>query len=1043
VPIRRSDGAFYGTLCAIDPEPHRLTPEQADVLRVLARLYATLLERSEEIERRRAAEHALLEADERFRTFLRHSPAPIWLKDDAGRYVFASAAAEAAAPVAGGWTGRTDADLFPAEVAAARRALDARAAAGAAEATEVLPGDDGRPRVFLTAAFPFAAPDGRRYAGGVAVEVTAEHRLQEEARRREARFRALVEHSSDMVAVIGDDGRIRFASPAFERVLGHRPEDLVGRPYADLLHPDEVDRVVAAMASLRASGGGSVAGEARLRAADGGWRWVESVLSNPADEPAVGGVIVNARDVTERKEAERRTAALAAVVDSARLVGFAVDRGGNVSAWNRAAAEHLGIPAAQAVGRRLPRLAPAGEDDPLPSMLARVLRGERTGYAEIRVATPVGEVRDLGVSVAPILGADGAVEGASVIGRDVTEVNRALADRARIAAQERAVLDAAGEAMMLVSPDGTVLVANRAFGGWFGIEPASAVGRPLAALAPVLGRALGDAGFVPAALAAAADPGAEFATGFSQAHPAARELALVSAPVRTDEGDPLGRLFVLRDVSHEREVERAKSEFVSLVSHELRTPLTSIKGFSDLLLEDPTLAGEGEAREFLRIIGANADRLVELVSGMLETSRIESGRVEPEREELPLAPLVEQAVAALRPQLEARNQTASVTAEPGLPPAWADPRLVTQIVTNLLSNANKYTPDGGRIAVRLERDGSMLRCAVTDTGIGMSADELEQVFTRFFRARNQTTMATRGTGLGLSITRSLVELHGGRVSVESEPAVGSTFAFTLPIAAEVRAPEADRTAPAPGDGVLVVEDDPDTARLVRRRLEAAGHRVLVAATGADALALAEAERPALILLDLVLPDLDGLDVLEHLKADPALAAIPVLVHSATDDDGAGRRLGAVGHLAKPVAEAALLDQVAALVRPGAGAVLVADDEAAVRRLVATMLRRGGYRVLEAADGAEAVDLALREQPALALLDIRMPRMTGIEALHALRGDPATRRVPVVMMTAHAAAASDARGALAAADPGFAALLSKPFSLDDLLAAVERALATAA
>jgi CheY-like chemotaxis protein len=216
-------------------------------------------------------------------------------------------------------------------------------------------------------------------------------------------------------------------------------------------------------------------------------------------------------------------------------------------------------------------------------------------------------------------------------------------------------------------------------------------------------------------------------------------------------------------------------------------------------------------------------------------------------------------------------------------------------------------------------------------------------------------------------------------------------------------------------------------------LERAGHRVLVATTGADALDLAAVERPGLILLDVVLPDIDGMTVLGRLKADPDLAAIPVLVLSMLPDDGTGRRLGAVGYLAKPVAEAVLLERVADVVRPDRDHLLVADDDPAVRRQVATLLRRKGYSVLEAADGEEAVAIALRERPAMVLLDIRMPRMDGIEALHALRDLEETHDVPVVMMTASPAVAGAAREEMA--ELGVSALLTKPVTMEDLLAPI--------
>ncbi len=1337
VAIRRSDGTLAGTLCAVDPEPRRFGPGRLATMRVLARLYATVLERDEEIERRRHAESALRQNDARFRAFVRNSPIPFWLKDDHGRYALASPPAEAAAPIPGGWIGRTEDDVFAPDVAAVVRETEreVQRTGQPYQGTELVPDEHGQPRYFHVVRFPVVDEAGSRHVGGFSIDVTAETELRQrlgasetwfralienatdvlmvmdveatasfvneavrrvlgyepavfvevplpdlvhpddlprvpellagvvgrpgqevraelrirhadgtyrwldfsahdrshepaisgivvsardatdrvaedraeriaadaapriaaaadadaariaalatvaahtgafaaelwtpdedgtlrlgpawypgagdvrafhdaglgmrlgpgegvqgaawerqepvwasgfverpqtyrsreaaalgwssiaafplaidgafagsalfwfgphgpadvwltraiedaldrvapmlaarerqfDLERNERWFRALIENSSDLLAVVDARGRHVFVSPSYGTLLGHRTEDVVGATISSLIHPEDVEREREAFARLVAAAGATMHAESRIRTADGGWRWVSFILRNRLDDPAVRGIVVNGRDVTERKEAERRQAVLASVVEGAAFAIFSVDRDGVVTAWNPAAETQYGIPAARVVGGPLPDLAAPGTEDPMPGAIRRVIAGEPPQRTNALHRGDASDPRAMGVTVSPVRAGAGGIIGASVTAVDITELVHAQQERERLAAQERAVLDAAGEAMILVSPEGVLLTANRAFGRWFDIDETELAGQPFAEIEPGLRRAFSDPeAFLAAFAGAVPDGGHEFDAGLTQTWPDRREIEASSTPVRAADGHHIGRLLALRDVSHERAVEAAKTEFVSLVSHELRTPLTSIKGYTDLLLEETGGVLDGEAREFLEIVGANADRLVTLVSGLLEMSRIESGRVDAQPEALALQPLAAQVIASMRPQIEARGQTVALEAAPDLPPAWADPALVTQILTNLLSNANKYTPEGGGITVRLSRDGAMASCAVVDTGIGMTPAETEQVFTRFFRASNQTTMATRGTGLGLSITRSLVELLGGTISVESAAGKGSTFTFTLPLALE-RASDAvaaAATETAAGMGVvLVVEDDPDTARLLRRVLERAGHHVLVATTGSDALDLAAVEDPALILLDIVLPDIDGMTVLGRLKADPDLAAIPVMVLSMLPDDGAGRRLGAVGYLAKPIDEAVLLERVGDAVHPDRDQLLVADDDPALRRHIATLLRRRGFSVLEAADGEEAVAIALRERPAMVLLDIRMPGMGGIEALHALRDLEETHDVPVVMMTASPTVAGDAREEIE--ELGISALLTKPITMDDLLAAIGSAVA---
>ena len=281
-----------------------------------------------------------------------------------------------------------------------------------------------------------------------------------------------------------------------------------------------------------------------------------------------------------------------------------------------------------------------------------------------------------------------------------------------------------------------------------------------------------------------------------QRWPAKRELQLDSAPVPAPGGGLLGQLFIFRDVTHEREVDRMKSEFVSLVSHELRTPLTAIGGFVDLLLEEEGEDAPREAhKDLLRVVKRNSERLTALIEELLDVSRIEAGRVDLKPQPVDVAAAVHGVVQLLRDQFAQKEQSLVVDIDPALPRVHADPGRLAQILVNLLSNANKYTPRNGRITVAAGEAAAPagagatprplggerpVTISVTDTGIGLSAEDQARLFTRFFRAGDQAAKHTPGSGLGLWITRSLVELHGGALSVVSELGRGSTFSFTLP-----------------------------------------------------------------------------------------------------------------------------------------------------------------------------------------------------------------------------------------------------------------------
>jgi len=249
---------------------------------------------------------------------------------------------------------------------------------------------------------------------------------------------------------------------------------------------------------------------------------------------------------------------------------------------------------------------------------------------------------------------------------------------------------------------------------------------------------------------------------------------------RIGESSPDGAVVTFRDVTRERDSDREKSEFVSQVSHELRTPLTSIKGYVELLLDDRRLTDE--QREFLTIVTQNTERGIALISDLLDISRMETGRLKLALDTVNVRTLIQEVVGSLLPLTERKHQEVLIEVPSALLTAWADPQRVAQVVINLVSNAHKYTPDGGRIRVSANSDErNYVRVDVQDTGIGISAEDQAQLFKPFFRARNRVTREAGGTGLGLTVSRSLVDLHGGQMTVASQPGVGSTFSFTLPV----------------------------------------------------------------------------------------------------------------------------------------------------------------------------------------------------------------------------------------------------------------------
>jgi len=471
---------------------------------------------------------------------------------------------------------------------------------------------------------------------------------------------------------------------------------------------------------------------------------------------------------------------------------------------------------------------------------------------------------------------------------------------------------------------------------------------------------------------------------------------------------------LFRELEHKsRELEvasRHKSEFLASMSHELRTPLNAVIGFSDVLLD--RMFGELTERqeEYVRDIGDSGRHLLELINEILDLSKIEAGRMEVDLAPVSLPDLLEHGVAMVRERAARQGISLALDVAPEVGAVHADELKLKQVVLNLLTNAIKFTPSGGSVEMTAAVDGDMAVVTVRDTGSGIPEAEHEAIFEAFQRGGRGARETTEGTGLGLTLSRRIVDLHGGRLWMDSRVGEGSTFAFSVPtLAVDAAGTEAAEAGTADGEaagageaagGILVVEDDPRSADLLRIILEGAGHTVVVARDGVEGLELARRLSPAAIVLDVLLPRLDGWELLARLKRDPATSGLPVVIVSMLDERGAGFALGAAEYLVKPVDRDALLGALAQWTDlPGDGRTVVAiDDDPRDLELVEAALTPHGWSVLRATSGEEGVELVRRERPSVVLLDLLMPGVDGFEVVERLRADPDLTDVPIVVLT---------------------------------------------
>jgi signal transduction histidine kinase/DNA-binding response OmpR family regulator len=482
-----------------------------------------------------------------------------------------------------------------------------------------------------------------------------------------------------------------------------------------------------------------------------------------------------------------------------------------------------------------------------------------------------------------------------------------------------------------------------------------------------------------------------------------------------------------------QEADRLKDEFMAVVSHELRTPLTAISGYADILLRK--LSGTLNERQERQVVGIRdaSRRLLALINDLLDVSKLEAGTLDLHLGAIEPYAAIERAVASTRiiaankgVQLEVREPVENGD----LPRVRADDERLQQILSNLLVNAIKFTPHSGSIWIEARSEASRvgggvqeLVFRVSDTGVGLSPDQAERIWDRFYQVESTSTRRFGGAGLGLAIVRRLTELHGGWVEAVSDGADrGSTFAVHMPavprdVELETSHRQVAATAllgpsssvrdaiPVGAERVLVVEDDPHIATVLRTYLEADDYRVEVVADGQQAIQVARADPPFAITLDISLPKLDGWSVLNALKRDPATRNVPVIIISIVDNRDFAMVLGAIDYLVKPIDHERLqsvLRGLRSLGVDGRGSgelILVVDDDPALRDVLGTSLSEDGWRVATANDGQAALDAIAQERPAAMVLDLMMPNVDGFEVLRIVRQEPALRDLPIVIVTA--------------------------------------------
>jgi PAS domain S-box-containing protein len=727
---------------------------------------------------------------------------------------------------------------------------------------------------------------------------------------------------------------------------------------------------------------------------------------------------------------------LEAIIKASPLAIIAVDANDRVILWNQSAERMFGWNESEVLGQVLPILPP--ETEPLPRG-QESYSGSRQAIESVRIRKDGGRV-PVSIWTAPIasLGGRIAVLADLTPAREAERVRVDLVERERAASEMAAagqrfslLLEAAPDAILEVDPGGLIVLANPEAERLFQRSSDELVGLPVDTLLPErfrgghmahrdhyathpVRRPMG-AGLD---LYAVRKDGVEFAV----------DINLSPLPLGPEKGHVM---CVLRDVSQRRraeerirvlnqslerrsseladanqelsernqEVERAnrlKSEFLASMSHELRTPLNTILGFSELLSEETAGLLNETQKRFLTHIQRDASHLLELINDVLDLSKIEAGRLELRLEKFPMAVAVAEVLTSIRPLAATKGISLDSNLDTQLV-LQADRLRFKEILYNLLSNAIKFTPSGGRVWIESSMLESAVCILVADTGIGIAPEDQQPIFESFRQASATTKGVREGTGLGLAITKRLVEQHGGRIWVESEPGKGSRFFFTLRISEPEEAPGVGAGSLSPL--LLVASQLTSWREEILPRLQQDGFRVETAGSGTDAFLKAKDLRPDLVLLDMELPGRSGWETLHELKTTPDTRAIPVIIASASDESKMGAALGAAESLTKPLSGVALIQAVRRVLQPeGSLRILIVDDDLETRELLADTLMNEGHTPLTARFAAEAQRILGTSRVDAVVLDLLLPGRNGFEVLSDIRANPKLSRLPVLVLT---------------------------------------------
>ncbi len=611
-------------------------------------------------------------------------------------------------------------------------------------------------------------------------------------RKSEQWLRTLLAHSYDAIVLTGADGTPLFASPSIQRILGYSPEEYMVFNGAERTHPDDLAHVTTFFRQLLQEPSLTFPPQhMRFRHQDGSWRWIEYTATNLLTDPAIGAVVFNFRDITERKEAEAMQHLLAAIVSSSddAIVSKTLD--GIITSWNVAAERMFGYSAQEAIGQHITLIIPKELHHEEEVIIQKLRRGERIEHFDTIRQRKDGTTLAVSLSISPIKDKQGKIIGAAKIGRDITE-RKQLEDELRRSKQQLEVIfENIADGIIVYNPDNQIIYANEAAAHLNGFSSVQAMlempTNTIATQFELIDESAEPFPFsqLPHRRVLAGEQKAEAIIGYRKSSTSQPMLWSMSKarPVFDEKGKLLLVITILHNMTERMQAERRKDEFISMASHELKTPVTSMKGFGYVLERRLLKLGDKQALVYLDKMDRQLNRLNTLISELLDISRMQSGKLVFQHEAFDLSALVKETVE----DLQQTTQTHHLYLEEVMPAQVVGDRdRIGQVLINLITNAIKYSPQADKVIMRVTIDANQAVISVQDFGIGIAQQHHDKIFERFYQVTDPEDRTYPGLGIGLYICSEIMKRHGGRLWVQSSKGKGATFYMSLPLPEEAQ-----------------------------------------------------------------------------------------------------------------------------------------------------------------------------------------------------------------------------------------------------------------